>query len=272
MQISKRSELPTSFAIEKYNYVKDFDIEDWVVNLEQRSICAFAINLDHDSYPAGKEKSKFRADEILECPLYSSENFEKMSGLTKNTDSSLVGDLKVWQYFMGKADYEDDDRYGKYCRAYDRWRNSGFAVDQEDSALIDSPLWKMYESCGIDDDGDVALSVNLHGSEEQLVADFRKWLNGIKRARGLDMPIKRRDFQSWTQHCILPFLDLTNWARAYNKEITQQVLGLALFPAEFEVNLGERVRKVVSPLAQRVSATEFINSLRSQALSMRAEQ
>jgi hypothetical protein len=61
------------------------------------------------------------------------------------------------------------------------------------------------------------------------------------------------------------------WAYVNDIEISQNCLGLALFPDEFEVGLSERIRKVVGPMARKVCRENFADMLREQALEAEPE-
>ena len=74
------------------------------------------------------------------------------------------------------------------------------------------------------------------------------------------------ELDSMRENQLLGYLDLTHWANVNDFEISQNCLGLALFPSEFEVALNDRVRKVIVPLAKRVTQDSFLTTLRAQAL------
>jgi hypothetical protein len=83
--------------------------------------------------------------------------------------------------------------------------------------------------------------------------------------------ITKDDLANWHRYAVLPYFDLTNWAASQGAEISQPVLGRALFPDEYDVDLTERIRKVVSPYAQRIGNSAFSNALMMQALADIAE-
>lgn len=271
--LAKRSDLPSSFSIAKYQSTNDFGIADWVVNLEMRVFCAFMVSLvDRDS--ASEWDCKAFSDQILETPIYSASGFEKNPGLRKYVSSSHVRDMTVSDFYFGDRKHQGD-RFEKYIQAFDRYVDAPNGEAPEDKALVEQPLWRAYEAVGIDDDRNVGLYVDLHGTEEKIVEDFRSWLRSISEERGIRTPKRtfdKRDFQGWCSSQLLPYLDLTNWAAARGTQISQQVLGTALFPEEYDVALSERIRKVVAPAARSIAHESFTDALRSQALSELAER
>jgi hypothetical protein len=78
--------------------------------------------------------------------------------------------------------------------------------------------------------------------------------------------VSEADLHDWSQHRILPYLDLTFWAEVEGVALTQQLLGEVLFPREYGVNLAERIRKTVAPLARKVVTYDFCNYLVVQVL------
>ncbi len=61
-------------------------------------------------------------------------------------------------------------------------------------------------------------------------------------------------------------MDLSFWADINGYRLTNQVLGIALFPDEYNVGLADRIRKVVAPLALAASSPAYVEALQSQAL------
>ena len=158
---------------------------------------------------------------------------------------------------------------------YEQFKQSLESQDRAGEQLRYTPLWKAYEKIGIDDSGEVFVGVDLHAPEEKIVSDFRHWLTDIRIQKGVKAPSKRltaSDFRNWSDYGLLPYLDLSNWASARDIQITQQVIGAAIFPGEYDLSLSERIRKVVAPMARGVTHEAFTDALRAQALAELAEQ
>ena len=268
-QIARSSDLPATFSLAKYAPVKDFGIADWVVNLEMRVLNAFILSRKR-SYPDADFAPLDFTEAIFSNPIWPSEKFKDKPGLTKHIDVRSVADMTVSDYFFGGSEFHPQG-FKPYFEAFTRSLNS----THERDGILDTPLWKAYEDSCIDDDRNVFVEIDLHASEEKIVSDFREWLTSIRAQRQIKVPSKslsENDFRSWHAYRLLPYLDLSNWAAARGVQITQQVIGAALFPDEYDISLAERIRKVVAPLAREVAHESFCNALRSQALAELAEQ
>ncbi|TFE43582.1 hypothetical protein E2553_00155 [Paraburkholderia dipogonis] len=136
--------------------------------------------------------------------------------------------------------------------------------------VLDVPAWKMLTDLGVNLSGEVAVNVDLYASEDKLVDDFRAWLKVTRSALGVHDIVRRldkSDFGRWAQNRILAYLDLTLWAKVKGHMITNQVMGVALFPDEYNVNLAERIRKTVAPEASIAISTPYLEAMASQAMT-----
>ncbi len=270
-QVSKRIELPPGFAIEKYAKTKDFSLAEWLAHIEMRALCAHIISLKREYPQISFDPPKFTLA-IIDNPLYSTHRLEDPSQCSKKNAYSLsVRDMKVFDYFFGGEEYQPEG-FGKYIAAFKKFHEEPYFFDEE---LLEVPLWRAYDDLAISDECEVFVKIDLHATEEKIVSEFRQWLKNIRSERGIQAPSKRigdSDVTDWLNYGLLPYLDLTNWAAANDKAITQQVMGVALFPDEYDVNLAERIRKVVTPMARAVANESFTDALRAQLHADAAEQ
>jgi hypothetical protein len=165
----------------------------------------------------------------------------------------------------------------KYQQAFSTMRRAMFDGSSDDEHAskkafedLDVPAWKMMADIGYPSDGEVSITVDLYASEEKLLEDFRSWLRKTRKNLGvpnLQSRFSSADFERWCQYQILAYLDLTFWAEVHGKRLTHQMLGVSLFPNEYNVSLAERIRKVVAPMAQAASSTPYLEALLSQALA-----
>lgn len=114
----------------------------------------------------------------------------------------------------------------------------------------------------------IIASINLNASEEQLMADFKKWITHSKRQLQLQ-PIKRnytaKDFQGWHEKRLLPYIDLIIDAKYQNKPLTNYQAGCLIFPDEMNKDISETVRKTIRPQALELLTEEALHILRSQS-------
>lgn len=117
------------------------------------------------------------------------------------------------------------------------------------------------------------LQINLLASDDQILKEFKDWLIEA-RSHSNEFPsfhIKRqfssKELLDWHKSRVIPYWDLTTIAMFENATIPFHVLGDALFPEEWDVDLTERVRKVTKRKCNYIFSKEVILALLAQALS-----
>lgn len=276
--LSKRSELPASFDAAKYESCAAFKTADWYSNLMHRALSRSMAGMG-DYYLA---ELKARSENFLENPIFPAMKIEEGGGFEKNVYRSQVKDETALEHIFGGhtlEGYEDQGR--EYHQASEIALRELFGEAKYDDAtrhahdVLSVPVWKMMTDIGLNLMGEVTVKVDLFSSEEKLVDDFKKWLKVTRAA--LDIPnlqrrFKNSDFERWSQNRILAYLDLSFWAQINGLQLTNQAIGVALFPDEFNVSLAERVRKVVAPLALSAASPPYLEALFSQALEEKEQK
>jgi len=104
----------------------------------------------------------------------------------------------------------------------------------------------------------VFVEINLHATDDDLKNAFGEWLSNKRERKSDHLPTPRkesytqRDLNEWIQKRVLPYIDLKILAEYYNVNLTLTAAGRILFPDEYYVDLGERIRKTVKPLAEEL--------------------
>jgi hypothetical protein len=114
-----------------------------------------------------------------------------------------------------------------------------------------------------------AITVDLRASDEDLILEFKNWLYE-KRKSQKDIGFREKmfgekEFSDWIKNRILPYLDLTIIAKAKGIKITNALMGNLLFPDDIEVDVAEKVRKTVKPMAKKVMSIAFLDALQFAA-------
>lgn len=260
------------FSVQKYNACSAFDCADWYINLMFRRL-RFSMEST-----APRHELAQAADNLLRNPIIPSRKLKEGDGYTKNVFRSQVRDVTAFDLLSGNwilktfSDYAaapgyrdalaviEEEVYGE-AKFDDKWRHA--------YEKLDVPAWKMMGDLGLDTSGEVQVKVDLFASEEKLIDDFRDWIRVTRKS--LNIPNRQRrftkkDFDRWHQNRILAYLDITFGAGVKNWSITNQALGVMLFPDEYDVNLAERIRKVVAPMASEASSPAYLEAMFSQAL------
>jgi hypothetical protein len=270
-QIKKIDDLPSEFSLEKYAPASSFDICDWTVNLEMRVLSHLMWVHNYGPFAdEGPARSKYFLNNPIVKPGAMGE-FEKAPGLSKFVNASSIRDFEAQDFYWHGRECAEDERQIKFISTFKQHFEESHTYESLDPCVkekMETPYYKMLAECGILPNDCVMVKVDLHASDEKIKTDFSNWLSATRAAMGIVAPKKKftkDDFDVWVKNAILPYLDLTAWARAHHFEITQQVLGLALFPNEYEVNLAERIRKVIAPMVKPMVSEVFTDALRMQA-------
>lgn len=273
--------LPPSFDLKKYDASARFNIGDWYTNLACRGIQRSMLDLNAAGINDG-----FYDDELKRVPVSLFENpifpFNVMdaSGYVKNFSKSQIKDRSAFEALTEEWNLEiygeSDGRAKTYTDALSivkKDMSGPSKLDENFLKALDTlavPAWKVVNELGLDLQGEVTVNVDLYASEEKLINDFRTWLRSTRTELGIP-DLKSRfddaDFKKWHQYRILPYLDIALWAKIKGYNLTNQTIGIALFPDEYNVALAERIRKVVAPMAQAAVSIPFLEALGSQAYS-----
>ncbi len=229
-EIRNKKELPTEFSLNKYREVVNFDLDLWTVNLGARFDEWETPGINH-----------FKG---LCCPACYSIGMIKTPILQK--ESRFFGSLS---------------------NVYDMNADIFLSLKKEiETEISNHPEKSRTSICDIIEGHSSTVMVNLDASDDQIINDFRKWL-ADKREKQESRPPKKmitsEQTAKWRTYEILAYLDLTLWARANNKKITNELMGSTLFP-NIDVNKAERIRKVVEPMALELMRPSFFFALISQ--------
>lgn len=112
----------------------------------------------------------------------------------------------------------------------------------------------------------VPITVDLDSDDETLKLAFSVWLAGVRcdMNERFKKPISDDDFHKWHRYRILAAFDLYQWAEIKGIRFTNNQIANALFPpgaTSFEdrdVDMGERIRKVVKPLMEQSITAETV--------------
>lgn len=122
----------------------------------------------------------------------------------------------------------------------------------------------------------VDVEIDLSGTDEVLIADFKKWL-AVKRkdSRILQSSIKKftsSDFREWSQKRALAYIDLQMASAYFDSKLSYHRAGCLLFPDMDDLDLAEKVRKGTRLTADYLMTWECVNALYAQANADRAQK
>jgi hypothetical protein len=257
------------FKIDDYSESKNLNAIGWCNELRLRKLLLEAVNSNSRSSPIIADS----IERILDTPIEGG-NEEVLLG----EGGEAVTDLSIFDAFelgeFAKVIPRAKKRYDKFMRDDD--------ATFED---IPGPLKSSYHSEALKVEGAiqfnavVPIQVNLWATDEQIREELSAWL---KRKReelelaGMPPPayekITTSDFSAWHRWKVLAYLDLVLFERFYKLKLPNHLKGQLLFPRERDVDMGERIRKVVKPLAERLISEQNISALTHLALIKQKEK
>lgn len=242
------------FDLRKYDAVEGFDISDWYFQLEKRQTIQLFAKENQDlmdrvhisRWKVINNNTKKYIASIKENPVLDVSKY-------KRTIQS-VRDTNFFDLHMAASGNEE---IKKLINSPD----DSFDFNKSDSLIISRPKSSVYMNRAM-------LTIDLSATDEQLTNDFNDWLKSHRLTTNSRVREKRfssKDFSKWINFRILPYLDLTLIADAEDKTLTQNMLGRILFPDEYNVDLTERIRRSVKPIAEQLLEKKVLESLHIQA-------
>jgi len=245
------------FDLSKYDAVKDFDAHEWYHHLRLRQALKLLQYGSH-SFPVSVEKI---IREIKKQPLSKS---------SPGIGERLAVTDATYRDFIWANNHNPNSRSLYYLLSFLLWNEDtkkmreSYDISPRQDMLIESGAFTLGLEQVISSARPV-LSVDLNVSDEQLTNDFNRWLQE-KRVQMENAPRRKmfssNDFDRWEKHKILPYLDLTLTASSERKELTQNYIGKKLYPDIYDIDLTQKIRQQVKPLADSLITSEVLSVLR----------
>ena len=111
--------------------------------------------------------------------------------------------------------------------------------------------------------------IDILAPDDAIIAGLKEWL--AKQRKDLDVlaGIKSRyteaDMRRWRDLRLLQYLDLSLFANLSEISLTQHETGLIIFPDSYDINLADKIRRVVRPEAEKMASTVVAARLSAQA-------
>jgi hypothetical protein len=282
-KLGRQSENPSWFDLEKYSFTDNLECWKWARLLNHRHrIKSLLESRDRKSNTEGniwdmEIENEFRllVDNLEICS--SGEGFEveapqpdgavhfptrrvsAVEALTVGGAGFLWGAVRESEFVAPfELNFLEDRDPPTFYEARDFWSLSKKSVNDLFLQVgeMEEP-W--YEGCS------VYLSIDIAASEARLMEEFQAFIRDEKRKLNLSSMSSRKfgraERKRWHQNRVLPYLDLILWFGFKRVPITQQEIGVLLFPDELNVALSERIRKTLKPLADEVMSDQFLYAL-----------
>lgn len=250
--------LISRFDISKYQGCARFSLFEWVNALQSRHNVWESDPEFDEIWPGSHALDKEFAERLIEDPLEvgrhqisHADAYDQAVEGTTLWDASQIA--RMLESLRPRLEREQKPQEGK----------------EHPTSFDSAPTWSLrcFDELILDSGGNEGLilagtayvTVNLCATDEEIMRSFRSWLKGKRRSTsksGLEGPkAKRYSEQSaieWTEKKVLPYLDLKLISRAHGVEMTNYRIGELLFKEETDVDIAEKIRKVVKPCAEHL--------------------
>lgn len=288
--------IPSWFKLDNYRDSFNFTAKDWLKEISERqNKSAIFMNPDNyseillnpDNFSEEVEAAIQFFDDIKKQPLISCRYDVHYPGLEE-----ILGDLKITEneYEHKFASVQELSEYKAYHFLINSDKKTeiendcsnlnSFHVNREDwikAIKHNLDIHRKYSQPIANHEmfgSSKFLEIDLYSSDEQILNEFKNWL--VDTRSSSDKFIKRqlsiKDFQDWSESQLLPYWDLTTIAAIENTTIPYHVIGSALFPDEFGVDLTERIRKITKRKCQFIFSGKVLGALLAQAGSEKLQR
>ena len=290
-------EIPPWFKLDNYSDLANFSAKEWLSEIFARyyysdsltnpdQYCDVDNNQNSEDIKEIAEDALKFFDTIKKQPLFYKENSiiipelqpidEKLKILVdkcKQHNFASVTELSeytAYSFFLNsskRSEIENDYLHSSYLTGNEDCVKE-IARNIEVQIKYSNPIADLEDE---EFDYKKFLEVNLLASNEQILNEFKDWLintrNHSINPKSLKRQFSPQDFQDWRSSKILPYWDLTNIAMIQKTAIPFHVLGKALFPDEYDIDLTERIRKTTKRKCQFIFSEEVISALMLQVCS-----
>ena len=260
---------PEWFSLKNYDQSKNLDAYGWWLHLSRRMAALDAIERGYHY-----DLSKFFRNPVLNnseineirnklswvSPLANdTPNAPKLKNAKLHTDT--VRSLPLLWIAYGENDDQD------VREAVDNFKSS--KDTDTDADLLFTPYDLYLKSKGLNNNGLLLLEVDCNATDEKILADFSSWLKAARDEFGSvrAMSFTKATFQEWVSYGVLPYIDLTLWAKYNNVRLTQYAIGRAIYPDDDEScsDPTERIRRTTKAKADWLMNWALLRSLEIQA-------
>ena len=224
-------------ALEKYDEQAKFSGMDWFIQLHFR----YCIKGLGEKHPDLVQKY---IDLIKENPIIKSKNHKDLN--------SPVRDANYIDLLMANdRNPKIREFYNLSAKEIDEIAESAIAPNTNNEWAIHKPI----------------LAIDLDASDEQLLLCFKRWIQEQRIKSGHKPKSKMfttNDYKKWISNMVLPYLDITLILDFDGNDLPYHFIGNSLFPDEIEIDVTDKVRRTVKPLANSLLEIDNLSVLRAQ--------
>lgn len=251
--IRNAKDIPIWFDISRYQKANKLDINGWFANI--------AIRTEWLNNETPGNKAEFHEQMFADPIVTSIETIDPAYCWTCSpvNNLSVYSLTKLHQIVLGYQQTINED--DPFCY---------HDPELGPSCILHQSVADILRHVNFITDGIAQIEVNLNAPDELILHSFKEWL-AIQRSEEADPLTKRlnktideSDFADWTEKQLLAFVDIEIWSKFEDTRITDNAIGAAIFPNEYDISLSERIRKVIRPLSRNVFNWAFLAALETQ--------
>jgi len=275
-----RKEFLDRFNIASYAATREFDLRAWHFALSRRRHL-----IDYSMHDRDKVVGSLLA--LWDSPLLA----QPLGGHERLTARSVidVDMVSAWSFRDAIRDHAPTVKVA--CEAWDIRTNTApppidpslvegsdewwRVIRDEAAAANDEILFSSFNEVWLRDDGQfsnlVYAEVNLEAPDSTVIEDFKRWLADKRQdARYPRAPVAELgelDLARWAQKRVLAYIDIKLLSNVFGLNLSNHQIGALIYPDIVNIDVAERVRKSVAPLADLLLSYEMLEALREAANS-----
>lgn len=269
--------IPSWFRLANYDRSVNFDAEKWYLEIVNRVVepVKFEDKIESIEYIKNYTFFSNNQSEYISTKDMTNDEAELEIRLFDVFTSNAVSvkelnESTAYDFFLGSDKKEEIEK--DFAELVDDYESeSVLSGIKRRNRTLDKYRGPIAKTNIYNEDEELRfLEVHMRASDEKILKDFKTWLQKSRIDMGCEFlkhEFSSFDFEDWYESRLLPYWDLTKIAKQEDATIPFHILGAALFPDEYEVDLAERVRKVTKRKCQQIFSWAVVEVLKRQTAS-----
>lgn len=268
--ITNFENLPKWFSLDKYSATVEFNLNDWLNAFKLRYWLFFLKDAHNESDAdfGGLEPRSHAQYELIMAHGASAHKICANIDYEKRPEPAIES-LEVYDLILLHESVVANQKSNRHKKAYDLVHNDddGDFDGAELSTLLRIAVHDVLDPNYYPIHQVAFAQVNLNAPNSIILDHFEKWLKEVKKNhQQLDRTLREKRYSEkdsfkWAQSGVLPYLDLTLWAKLEGNAISNRIMENAIFSIEREINVSEALKVTTIPLAERVLSGEIVDGL-----------
>lgn len=254
--MSKPDYCPDGFDAKKYDVCKRFDREAWSRALMLRHFRVIPVEYEGEPTDTAIWRRQASDERLVSRPRVRS--YERLCYVKS-------ADFMDLMYAIGGYEEDSSEMMAVMSLA------SKFIHESNDIGCVVDMLYEQYSESELEKEiqhehSGKLITVNLSMTDDVILASFKDWLSEQRRIRGDNPKVTSKliddgTLKRWADFRLLAYIDLLDWCEITETRLTQYQIGQLLYPEEYDVDISERVRKVLPKMREEAMDVAACNRL-----------